>query len=332
MLIQFELQLISSFKNMTETLLLEAKKELTIQIINILSSGLYKNFLITFAQCKSKDFPLRTFQEKLSEIHLWNQDLVNKEFHRIMTLNGPDQSELFSQLLEALFITNAKILNIVRLSKSKNNISLSVPNSTYFVHKCFIECARKFYMSPSLFSENVSPKEIQKNNAHINIIIRDCIENTCRNLMPMKNILDDILKPESESESENEAESEPEAESENEAEGGQSESENEAEATPLIETPDYSFLDSHPSGLEPSGPSEPSGLEPSEPIKVVFGEKEGNTSSSYPDTLPPLPDSPPRSPSLPSTLPDFKEENSKMESKPSFFFESESESESENGE
>ena len=65
-------------------------------------------------------------------------------------------------------------------------INLKIPKIDHFIHKCYIESAREMWKNPYLFNENVPGHEYQRNSKEIELIIKLSIENTIRNLLPIR--------------------------------------------------------------------------------------------------------------------------------------------------
>jgi hypothetical protein len=65
-------------------------------------------------------------------------------------------------------------------------------NFNDFIHSCYIECARKFYLNPLLFYHNLSDTEIKKNQLEILIIINDSIKNVIRYKIDYNDIINNI--------------------------------------------------------------------------------------------------------------------------------------------
>ena len=111
--------------------LVEAKKEYTNQLQQILAPRLYEglksiydDLLIALSNEMIENnvqnsSAIKTFQRSLKEIPLWNQDMIKNEYNRIEKLSKCDY---FEKLLEAVFVTNTKILSsrYVKMIKSFN--------------------------------------------------------------------------------------------------------------------------------------------------------------------------------------------------------------------
>jgi len=182
-------------------ILVEAKKEYTNQLQKILTPRLYEGFKSIYEDIiniLSKELEenktqssslIKTFQKMLKEIPQWNQEVIKTEYLRIVKLSNCDY---FDNLIEAVFITNTKILTSVQINDSKSlNIKISVPQSSHFVHKCYIECSREIYKNPYIFdqSKNLTPKERHNNLREVLNIIDNSINNAIRDLLPIRDIL-----------------------------------------------------------------------------------------------------------------------------------------------
>ena len=100
-------------------ILVEAKKEYTNQLQKILTPRLHEGFksiyediinLISRELEENKPQTssiVKTFQKTLKDIPQWNQEMIKKEYSRIEKLSNCDY---FDNLIEAIFITNTKIL------------------------------------------------------------------------------------------------------------------------------------------------------------------------------------------------------------------------------
>ncbi len=179
------------------TVLVDAKEEYTKQLINILKSCIYQGIKSIFIDSKSicneentPDRILMVFQDLLSRIPKWSQDIINKEYNRIVKESNCDWIE---DLLKVVYITHVKVLTIVHNSQQNKKINLKIPTGSHFMHLCYIETAREFWKNPYLFSDKVSKYEYQKNMRDCELIIADAISETIRKQLPVKHILQEYL-------------------------------------------------------------------------------------------------------------------------------------------
>merc|ERR1712153_211421 len=179
------------------SVLVDAKTEYTKQLTNILIPFIFEGIKSIYDEtsiyCINQGHTnvLMIFQEKLSLIPNWNQDIINKEYSRIMTDSGCDWLD---ELVTAVFLSQTKILtSIKKNTKKKKKINLKIPKIEHFIHKCYIECAREFWKNPFLFSKKCNQSEYQRNCRESQKIIGLTIEETIRKLLPVKNILKEYL-------------------------------------------------------------------------------------------------------------------------------------------
>lgn len=174
-------------------LLVETKNEYTTQLINILSPLVFEgiNSIYKDAQKVSKENDiLKIFQNYLKAIPKWNQSLIERETNRIITssqsygwLNDLVRATLKANLIVLMY--NPTIKTQVKIDKTYyDNVNIND-----FIHKVYIECAREIWNNPYLFFHNYQPIEIKRNQRDCINIIKDCIKEALRKLLPVKHIL-----------------------------------------------------------------------------------------------------------------------------------------------
>ena len=109
--------------------LVEAKKEYTNQLQQILSPRIYEGFKSIYEELintlsqdlyekKTQSTSLiKMFQKSLRDIPLWNNEMIKNEHLRIEKISNCDYLE---NLIEAVFITNTKILTAVQINNKKS--------------------------------------------------------------------------------------------------------------------------------------------------------------------------------------------------------------------
>jgi hypothetical protein len=179
------------------TVLVDAKEEYTKQLISILKPCIYQGIKSIYADAKDicyhdniPDNVLMIFQDLLSRIPKWSQEIINKEYERIVNVSKCDYIE---DLLKVVYVSHIKVLTIVHSAQRNKKISLKVPNGGHFIHLCYIECAREFWKDPYLLSERVSKYEHQKNMRDSENMIAECIAECIRKQLPVRHILKEFL-------------------------------------------------------------------------------------------------------------------------------------------
>ena len=176
----------------------QAKVEYTAQLIDILYPHIFDGVKSIYNESKllyaNKKTPiLLIFRELLERVPIWNSEIINSECSRIVNNSKCDYVD---DLITAVFISHTKILTSIGPNKSFNKINVTIPKCSTFIHKSYINTARELWKNPYLFNESVPGHEYQKNNKEIENIIKICIENTIRSLLPIKEILKEHLESE----------------------------------------------------------------------------------------------------------------------------------------
>jgi hypothetical protein len=127
-----------------------------------------------------------TFQNFISRIPKWNQTIIETERKRICEKSGCSYLE---DLVTCVHIIQLKILTAMRVGQKQKKVDIKVPKLDDFVHKTYINVARKVYKNVYLFEINIPPLNIQKNHRELEVIVQECILNTLRESIPVEAIL-----------------------------------------------------------------------------------------------------------------------------------------------
>ncbi len=177
--------------------LIEAKNEWCARLINILTpciiDGVKSVFDEAYKMCIENNEELKylmTFQNLLNNIPKWSSQIVEGEKERIESSSGCNYLE---DLLTCVHITHLKSLTTNRAGIKHKKVNVEIPNLNSFIHKIYINSARKIYVNVYLFEKNIMPLQTQKNNRELEIIIKECILNTIRENIPIESILKTYL-------------------------------------------------------------------------------------------------------------------------------------------
>jgi hypothetical protein len=129
---------------------------------------------------------LMTFQNFISRIPKWNQTIIETERKRICDKSGCSYLE---DLVTCVHIIQLKILTAMRVGQKQKKIDIKVPKLDDFIHKTYINVARKVYKNVYLFEIGIPPLNIQKNHRELEVIVQECILNTLRESIPVEAIL-----------------------------------------------------------------------------------------------------------------------------------------------
>jgi len=180
----------------------QAKVEYTSQLVDILYSHMFDGVKSIYDESKII-YSSRTgtpilllFRELLEKVPIWNGEIIDSECSRII---NNSKCDWIDDLITAVFISHTKILTSIGPNQSFQKINVTIPKTSTFIHKSYINAARELWKNPYLFNENVPAHEFQRNNKEIENIIKKCIEKTIRNLLPIKEILKEHLEGETDS-------------------------------------------------------------------------------------------------------------------------------------
>jgi len=186
---------------MNHNILVEAKKEYTNQLLQVLKPRIYEGFKSIYDDTVSilgKEYieyntqsssVIKSFQKALRDIPLWNQEMINREYDRIL---NSSKCDYFEDLIETVFITNIKILSSVQMNSNDSiGLQVNIPSPVHFIHKCYIESAKEIYKNPYVFenSKNMTPKEKHTNIRDSITYIENSINSAIRELLPIRDIL-----------------------------------------------------------------------------------------------------------------------------------------------
>ena len=187
-------------EEISPNVLVDAKEEYTRQLTRILVPRMYEGISHIYSEAKNlanenenENKTLVIFQNLLKNIPQWNQNIIEKETNRNIEKSGINRLE---DLISAIFVIYSKILSAVRVTNHSriHNFHLTVPKLHHFIHECYIEMARKFYMNTMLFNDELTPNEQQINVRESYKIVKDSIIEAIRILLPVKAILQEYLQ------------------------------------------------------------------------------------------------------------------------------------------
>lgn len=171
----------------------ESRNEWSARLVNIICPHIVNGFDSLFKEAyelcienEEDEKYLLTFQNFLSRIPKWNNELIQKELQRIV--NNSNCSYL-EDLITCVHIVQLKALTCVRVGNKQKQIDIDIPKLDNFIHNIYILVARKLYTNIFLFELEISPLEKQKNNREIELIVKECILNAIRSSIPIEHIL-----------------------------------------------------------------------------------------------------------------------------------------------
>jgi len=129
---------------------------------------------------------LMTFQNMLCSVHKWNSNIIEEERKRIIEKSGCNYLE---DLITCVHIIQLKILTSIRVGTRQKKIDITIPKLDHFIHKVYINVARKVYTNVYLFEKNINPLQLQKNNRELEMIVQECILHAIRDSIPTESII-----------------------------------------------------------------------------------------------------------------------------------------------
>ena len=171
----------------------EAKNEYSSRLLNILTPLILEGIKSIFDEavqlCEDNDEGqkyLMTFQNFLTRVPKWNSNIIEEEAKRI---NTKSECPYLSDLLTCVHITQLKVLTSIRVSQKQKKIDIDIPKLNTFIHKVYIELARKLYQNVYLYEKDILPLQYQKNRRESEILCRESILNVIRDSVPVEKIL-----------------------------------------------------------------------------------------------------------------------------------------------
>lgn len=171
----------------------ESKNEWGARLLTILTPLIIEGFKSIFDEsyklCKDNNETekyLMTFQNFITRIPKWNSAIIETERKRIVDRSGCSYLE---ELVTCIHIIQLKLLTAMRVGHKQKKIDLNIPKLDDFIHKCYINVARKVYTNVYLFELKCPPLQIQKHNRELELIVQECVLNAVRDSIPVESIL-----------------------------------------------------------------------------------------------------------------------------------------------
>jgi hypothetical protein len=171
----------------------ESKNEWGARLLTILTPLIIEGFKSileeSYKLCEDRnemDKYLMTFQNFITRIPKWNSSIIETERKRIIERSGCSYLE---ELVTCIHIIQLKLLTAMRVGQKQKKIDINIPKLDDFIHKCYINVARKVYKNVYLFELNAPPLQVQKHSRELEIIVQECILNAVRDSIPVESIL-----------------------------------------------------------------------------------------------------------------------------------------------
>ena len=186
----------------------DARSEYTRELCTILVPSYFKFFLDLLAKAKEGQEPkkfLWNFQTLLNDIPDWNMEKVSGETAQLLSSSGCDYME---DLLTGVLLAHTKVLLAIQHSSRKKKVQITVPKVEHFLFKVLCETSKLLWGSTFLFREDVSSLEKQQNYRSVEALLGEGILQAIRAMVPLRNILKDLVSQDKGDEEEEEEEEE----------------------------------------------------------------------------------------------------------------------------
>jgi hypothetical protein len=80
-------------------------------------------------------------------------------------------------------------MTVMRVGNKQKKVDIKIPQLADFVHKIYVNSARKVYSNVYIFEKGIQPLHIQRNNREFEIIVKECIYNTIRDNIPVEELI-----------------------------------------------------------------------------------------------------------------------------------------------
>ena len=171
----------------------ESKNEWSARLIHIFTPLIIEGYKSIFNEalqlCRQNnemDKYLMTFQNFISRVPKWNAAIIEQERKRI---HDKSSCGYLEDLITCVHIIQLKILTSMRAGNKQKKINITIPKLDEFVHKIYINVARKIYKNVYLFEINIPPLQIQKYQRELELIVQECVLITIRESIPVETIL-----------------------------------------------------------------------------------------------------------------------------------------------
>jgi hypothetical protein len=80
-------------------------------------------------------------------------------------------------------------MTVMRVGSKQKKVDIKIPHLSDFIHKIYVNSARKLYSNVYIFEKGILPLHIQRNNREFEIIVKECIYNTIRDNIPVEDLI-----------------------------------------------------------------------------------------------------------------------------------------------
>ena len=189
-------------------ILIEIKNEYTTHLLNVLTPSIFEGIQTIYnealkiiknnkaSKLSNNENVLKIFQSFLQAIPKWNIERISEETQRILVTSH--SIEWMNNLIKATIKVNLLIFTYSATNKKDNSLYYKDILTEHFIHKIYIECAREIWNNPYLLYHECSPFEIKQNQRECMMLIKECIKEAIRKMLPIKEILEIYIRNDNE--------------------------------------------------------------------------------------------------------------------------------------
>jgi hypothetical protein len=181
------------------TNLYESRNEFTARLVNLLTPHIIDGFRSIFDEawklCSDNEEEskyLMTFQNFLSRVPKWNPSIIEQECERIKERSS---CGYIGDLIACVHVIQLKSLTCMRVGMKNKKVNVDVPKENEFIHRVYINTARKLYSNVYLYERNIHSLQTQRNRRDIEVIVQECIMNAMRDTIPIEKLLKSYMDP-----------------------------------------------------------------------------------------------------------------------------------------
>jgi hypothetical protein len=80
-------------------------------------------------------------------------------------------------------------MTAMRVGNKQKKIDIKIPDLSSFIHKVYVNSARKLYSNVYIFEKGIHPLNVQRNNREFEIIVKESIFHTIRDNIPVEEMI-----------------------------------------------------------------------------------------------------------------------------------------------
>lgn len=156
--------------------------------------SIYENAKTVCEKNREIDQTLKTFQNLLTRVAVWNEDVLRQETHRIELAT---KCEYLEELLTGVFLAYMRAFAAMQYRSSADAIEIEFdkPSLDKFIHELYKQVARGAWTHAYLFKTyGVTTEQQARNRKEINQILEDSIDTVIDSFLPWKDIAKNYFK------------------------------------------------------------------------------------------------------------------------------------------